>query len=460
MQNSFATYGMPSQAGLHGYGAYATHAPSRRSAWNIVILLTLFLVPVSLLPSTWGTFFHFPLLPYVWWTENALLIFAVIVLAAKFLTGAKIRTSTIRWLLIPMLLLGLWQTISLAWNDRERDLRLYSFVQSLLMVAAVLAGAMLASGLSWVERLRLARWLVVVLGGIVAVYVGLSVIFPGWRPSYDWVDPSSKGLSFIRLFGPLGTSTTLNFVLLPLLGVCVGMMFLPHAWKPVWGLAALFFSACIVLTGSRGGLMSFAAFCILLLPSLRIRSFVFLVPVSVILVCVVMLFGIPERFRDLQDRSRVDTYTTALRAWSVDPVTVVAGTGHGALYSKLHDDSVRYIYGEDRWYLLEEKTQFGYTLRNSHSAIVRSLAETGIVGFFLQGVTLLWIVGRLLLPRPGRRDRAMLFGRTVLAGCVAMIPYMAAEEFFISAYWVTLLWIMFVVIGAETVKEETPAFAA
>ena len=29
---------------------------------------------------------------------------------------------------------------------------------------------------------------------------------------------------------------------------------------------------------------------------------------------------------------------------------------------------------------------------------------------------------------------------------------MTAEEFFINAFWVTLLWTMFVVIGAETVK--------
>ena len=46
--------------------------------------------------------------------------------------------------------------------------------------------------------------------------------------------------------------------------------------------------------------------------------------------------------------------------------------------------------------------------------------------------------------------------RSVLAGCVAMVVYMAGEEFFITAFWVTVLWTMFVVIGAETVKEEAP----
>ncbi len=459
MHNSAAAYGVAYQSGIRQPAYPAFVVPTRHSARGVIVLLALFLLPVSLIPSTWGTFFHIPLLPYIWWTENVLLLFALLVIAYKFLTGSRICTSTFRWLVAPMMLLGLWQTVSLIWNQRDAGMRLYSFSQSLLMCAAVISATILASGMSTIERLRLARRLVWVVGGIMAVYMGLSLVFPNWRPSYDWVDPSSKGLSFIRMFGPLGTSTTLNFALLPLLGISVGMMFLPHTWKPVWALAALFFSSCIVLTGSRGGLVSFVAFCVLLLPAVRIRSMMFLVPISVIIAFVILLFGIPERFQNLQDRSRFDTYETALRAWSVNPQTMLFGTGHGALYSKLNDDSLRYINGEDRWYLLEDKTRFGYTLRNSHSTWMRSLSETGIIGFCLQSIPLFWMVARLLLPRPGARDRTVLFGRSVLAGCVAMIAYMAGEEFFITAFWVTILWVMFAVIGAESVKEEAPAFA-
>ena len=88
MQNTFATYTVPAATGWPGAGVQPTTYPQpRRSAWNIVVLLSLFLLPVSLIPSTWVTFYHFPLLPYVWWTENAVLIFAFIVLAAKFMTG-------------------------------------------------------------------------------------------------------------------------------------------------------------------------------------------------------------------------------------------------------------------------------------------------------------------------------------------------------------------------------------
>lgn len=457
--NNTAVYGAAYQSGMTQWAYPALTAPGRRSARSVIVLLSLFLLPVSLIPSTKGTFFHFPLLPHIWWTENLLLIFALLVLLYKFFTGSRIATSTFWFLLAPMLLLGLWQIASLTWNDRDANMRIYSLSQSLLMCAAVLSGTILASGMGTNERIRLARWLVLIVGGIVSVYAGLSVLFPGWRPSYDWVRSSTKGLGFIRMYGPLGTSTTLNFVLLPMLGICVGMLFLPRTWKPVWIAASLFFTGCIVLTGSRGGLISFAAFCVLLLPAVRIRSMMFLAPLSIILLFVVLLVGVPERFRSLEDRSRFETYATAVRAWSVDPQTVLFGTGHGGLYSKLHDDSLRYIHGETRWYLIEDKTQYGYTLRNSHSTFVRSLAETGVIGFCLQAIPLFWVTGRLLLPRPGRRDRTLLFGRAVLAGCVAMVVYMAAEEFFITAFWVTVLWTMFTVIAAETVKDETMAVA-
>ena len=51
--------------------------------------------------------------------EAAALLFAFAVVALKFLTGSRIRLSTRRWLLTPMLALTVWQIISLAWNDPD-----------------------------------------------------------------------------------------------------------------------------------------------------------------------------------------------------------------------------------------------------------------------------------------------------------------------------------------------------
>jgi len=61
---------------------------------------------------------------------------------------------------------------------------------------------------------------------------------------------------------------------------------------------------------------------------------------------------------------------------------------------------------------------------------------------------------RLLAPSFYRaRDRRNILGKAILAGAVAMIPYMALEEFFISAFWIVLLWTMYVVIGVEGIEE-------
>jgi len=358
------------------------------------------------------------------------------------------------WVLVPVLLLGGWQIVSITWNDRDADMRWYSLLQSLLMCAALTSGVLLASGLPFASRVRLARWVAMVVTAITAVYAGLSFVFPGWRPSASGMDIATQGLGFIRLFGPLGTATTLNFILTPILGLCVGMMFLPRTFKPFWAVMSLFIVVCILATGSRGGLVCFAALAFFLVVRVRLRSLLFLGPVILTLVIVVMLAGVPERFRHLEDQSRFATYATALRAWIAQSENVILGTGHGALYSKLHDDALRSFLNEDRWFLLDEETPFGYTLRNSHSALVRSLAETGPLGFLLQCAPLVWILGRLLLPRYGHVGHsATLFARSVLAGCAATIPYMALEEFFVSAFWIVTLWTMFVVIGAETAAD-------
>ncbi len=452
--SGYLSHDLPFPDGAHD--AAARVLTSRPSARGIMLLLNCFLLPVSLIPASWGSSFQIPPLPYLWWTDNVLLVFVALVMGFRLVFGsaARVSRSTKRWFLLPLFALGCWQLVSVAWNGRDGFMRWYSVAQTLLMGSAVLSGILLASGLALGERLRLARWLVVSVGGVVAVYVGLSVVFPTWRPSYDSVDLSTKGLGFIRVFGPLGTSTTLNFMLLPVLGVCVGMLFLPQTWKLIWGGISLFILACIVLTGSRGGLVSFAAFCVLLLLSLRLRSILYLAPVGVILASIILFTGVPDRFRNLEDRSRLQTYETAFRAWSAHPWNWAFGTGHGALYSKLHDDSLRHIQGRDRWFLLDQQTSFGYTLRNSHSTVFRSLAETGIIGFVLQCIPLVWLLSRLLLPRPGGREPRALFARSVLAGCTAMIAFMMAEEFFISAFWIVLLWTMFTVIGVESIERK------
>lgn len=429
---------------------------SASSPTMVVFLLAIFLLPVALWPASYGRFFRIPPLPPLWWSDNLLLPFLLLALAARSLgwIAPALNRSTWRWLLLPMGMLGFWQTISLVWNGRDGFMRSYSFVQSLLMCAAVAVAVALTSGLSRVARFRALRNASLMIMAIVLIYAMLSVAVPGWRPSAGSVDREAQGLGFIRIMGPLGTPVTLNFMLTPLLGVCVGMLFLPGTIKIFWMLAGLFIMACIVGTGSRGGLVSFAAFAVLLMLALRLRAFLVLIPVALIIGAIVLMVGVPERFRSLEDRARFETYSTALRASVSGPLTPVFGVGHGALYSKHHDDTVRGQLGRDHWYLLDDVTPYGYTLRNGHSALLRSLTETGLIGLLLCGAPLALILSRLLLFGAGQsRDPTLLFGRSILAGCAAVIPCMALDEFFVSAFWIVVIWTMFAVMGIETVEE-------
>ena len=95
-------------------------------------------------------------------------------------------------------------------------LRWYSLLQTIGMCAAVLGATFLCSGLSFPARVRIAAGLTILVAFVVFVYVGLSFIFPSLRPSHGLVDRSVEGLAFIRVFGPLGRSTTGRWLIVPL----------------------------------------------------------------------------------------------------------------------------------------------------------------------------------------------------------------------------------------------------
>lgn len=454
----FAARSLPSSARTQTSGSppLGSGEGAPRSGWIAAAFLSAFILPVSFVPSSRGLVFEIPALPTMWWTDNLLLLFALSVVPIRWLGGASRmpKRTTRRWFVWPLLLLGMWQVVSLAWNGRDATMRHYSFVQSLCMCAAVCSGVWLASGLPHATRLQLARGTTLLIAFVIAVYMGLSFVFPSWRPSAEWRDLTTPSLGFIRVYGPLGTATTLNFLLLPVLGFCVGMSFVPSLGRLIWMGLAVFFILAILATGSRGGVLGLSTFAVLIAAAIRVRAVLFLVPAGFFLAVLVALTGVPERFRDFEDRARFETYETAVRAFLDNPRNIVIGTGHGSLYSKLHDDSFRMMWQRNQFYLAEDQTPFGHTLRNSHSALLRTLTETGVIGSIMLATPLSWMMWRLLAPSFYRaRDRRNILGKAILAGAVAMIPYMALEEFFISAFWIVLLWTMYVVIGVEGIEE-------
>lgn len=428
---------------------------ARPSAATALAIAAFFVLPVALVPSERGGLVHLPWVPTVWWTNWLIVVFAVSII---FFRGIGVYTRPIprsTWLafLLPILLLGIWQAISISWNGHDGFAQAFSLFESVAMCSAVTAGVFVCSGLELRTRFRFCRGLTLLVSAVAAVYMGLSFVFPGWRPSASWLERTSDNLGFIRVFGPLGTATTLNFILLPALGVSLGCVFHRDWGRAFWGVVAAFLCLAILSTGSRGAIMSLGVFFILLLLALRVRAVLVILPAAFLLVGLVAFVGVPERLRNFEDQARTETYRTGFRAYSDNLGNIVVGTGHGALYSKLHDDSLRKLQRKSRWYLLAGETQYGYSLRNSHSAILRSLVETGPLGFLLLLFPLCWLTYRLVSARYHRpRIPGNLLASSTLAGCVAVIPYMALEDFF-SAYWPVAIWSMFAIIGAETAAD-------
>lgn len=416
-----------------------------------LILLLIFVLPVALIPSTRGTFVNLPFLPPLWWTVYALFVFSLCVFVWRGLVSSLAPDRrTMLHFLAPAALLAVWQCVSLAWNGQDMDLRRYSFIQTAGMMGALSTGALLCSGLPWSARLRVARGVTLMVVFVIAIYAGLSFFHPGLRPSEAWMDRTSEGLGFTRVFGPLGTATTLNFILLPSLGFSFGMAAGYALHRVTWTIVTVFLFLCILATGSRMGILGIACFALVTSLFERGLALKLLVPLGILIVFGIAVLGVPERFQSFQDESRATTYRTAMAAYRADVRHLALGTGHGAMYSKLHDDTMRKLYGRDRWYLLSHETPFGRSLRNSHSAIIRALVETGPIGLMLTMWPLVWVATRAwsssvrVVPRLER-----LHLRSMLAGCVATMPLMAVEEYFISAFWIVLLWTVFAVTAAE-----------
>ena len=341
-------------------GKVARQAVERPSRLGVLLVVAMFLLPVSLVPASRGELIYLPPFPTAWWTIYLMMGFGLAATTFRLLAyNRRLNRRTVSVFLLPFLLLGLWQMLSLFWNEQDNLIRKYSLLQALSMCAAVTAAVMLTSGMSFVRRMQIAGGLSVLVGGIVFVYAGLSFLFPSLRPSHAFMDRTSDTLGFIRVFGPLGKPTTLNFIMLPALGVSIGMMFLRGPMKLFWLLLSMFFLMCILGTGSRGGVLCLGTFGMLMLLFAGHRALFVLIPAAIALLALVATVGVPERFRSFEDNARVSTYETGWHAYTRDPGTVVLGRGHGALYTKLHDDTMRKMLGEDRWYLLDHRTEYG-----------------------------------------------------------------------------------------------------
>jgi len=429
----------------------------RPGPMTLVFLIAVFLFAKGLVPATKGFWISLPFGFHLRSGMALILVFAGIVLLGKTIGifSYHVSKDTNRRFLLPILLLGLLQMISMGWSSQDGIHRGYSFLQTIFMILPVVISVVMISGLSYSSRMKVVSGSALIIIFILCVYLGMSFLFPGLRPSSAWLDRIAPGLGFIRVFGPLGASTSLNFVMFPVLGFSVGQLFVPSRSKILWGSIAAILLMCIIGTGSRGAILCLGAFIMLALVTLgAIKALKFLIPAMFAFGVIILIKGVPERFLEFQDSARFETYRTGFRVLTSSPRNFFFGVGHGGLYSLLHDNTMRSLRGLGFAHMATKETEFGFTLTNSHSTILQPLFENGVIGFLLLMIPLFWIVTRLF----GRhyrkhRDPVTLQARMTLAGCTASMVLMLTSVFFFHASWLVFIWSIFAIAGVETVSE-------
>ncbi len=425
-----------------------------RQGTGSFIILSLFLGLKALMPGVYDTW-QWVLGVQLHRSQIVLILMTVVVLAYRIIGGRSnyYAKSTRKYFLYPLLALGFLEMLSLAWSASEykRQMLMYA----VYMLCALISSVLLVSGLGSAQRRRFMNNVTLFLAFILFVYVGLSFFFPSLRASSQFYQTIAVGLGWARVHGPLVASSTMGFLVLPVAAYCFGAAMGAGRWKFLWLLLAVYFLLVVLLSGSRAGLLGGLFFVALLVMSQRVRILWTLIPIISITVIAIMIWGIPERFRNMEDSDRVESYKTGIRAFSSNPSAYLFGQGHGDFY-RLSGDIKRRGFsrlGKDRGEY-SRMTNYGFTLERSHSTYIKTLVETGIVGLLLVTTPLIWIFWRCFSKRyRGIMNPEMTQARITLLGVIATFPLMALDHYIIQNFWILFVWSMYAVSAAEAIQE-------
>ncbi|MGA4670827.1 O-antigen ligase family protein [Propionibacteriaceae bacterium Y1923] len=258
-----------------------------------------------------------------------------------------------------------------------------------------------------------------------------------------------------RLATGMGGSATIHLVFL----LCVGL-FLGAAWqghRPRWSLVGAAAAAgCLLLTGSRSGLLSLAVLVVLVLVWLGRRLSIRLAAAAlagVVLVGAAVIAFVPaaRHLVVFGDELRGTNLATAWRVFTSDPVTTVFGFGSGRLWPWYAFDA-RYWAVPWRG---QVHTSVGDVLTNPHSVLLGVGVELGIVGLLLLGVLVAVLLVRLVQGWRQRSDQG--FGSfadgltlALVAGLVAWtFDFYLFKNFAVSYWWWACFTAVFVVAPAR-----------
>lgn len=253
-----------------------------------------------------------------------------------------------------------------------------------------------------------------------------------------------------RLATGMGGSATIHLVFL----LCVGL-FLGAAWQDHrrrWSLVGTAAAAiCLLLTGSRSGLLCLAVLAVLVLlwlgrrisPRLAAAALGALLAVTALLIALVPA---AHRLLFFNDELRTTNLATAWHVFTSDPITTIFGVGSGRLWPWYAFDA---RYWTVPWRGQVSSTE-GTVLTNPHSVLLGVGVELGLVGLALLGVLVAVVLvrlGRGWRHRPERGYGTLADGLvlTLVAGFVAWVfDFYLFKNFAVSFWW----WACFTAVFA------------
>jgi len=206
-------------------------------------------------------------------------------------------------------------------------------------------------------------------------------------------------VGYRRLYGPLGHSTGLGLILIPMSGYFLFRLESGSKWRYL-----LFWGACVtltVLTGSRTAVFGQAILLVFFMATRYFALFLALLLAGFIATIVLgnyTTLSLPAKLDPLKvktyiDVRRIEALRTSLNAWLSSPLSIF----FGARYSEL-------VIPTQKWYLSAAGLmthgdlwcKYGFLPGGTHSILNWVLSSWGIVGLILRCSFVYVFVGRLL----------------------------------------------------------------
>lgn len=338
-----------------------------------------------------------------------------------------------------LMLLVVYSSVSVSWSgaaprDVAASLWTLTVTGSILMIAyAAIEGKSTRAANVFLWKLTL------FLAVVAAIYFAESFVGLGLRSDAGRsIGVREFGVQRVR--GPLWTSTTIQFALVPILGVVFGLLLEKRA-KAVTVLFVLVAALAAILgSGSRSAVLSLLLFVVLaiaLVNTMKARLTIILVTVTVALIAAAIVFhqAQSDRLVSLEDSYRTITHETTFEILKQRSIAeLVVGSGYGSLWPwylrDIDDTESRPVVGMD-------STPWGRLLYHPHSLFLMLVAEIGMIGLLLGACLIRPAVDVLV------RYRSVPGIRLLACAVIATFPALFVNLMIFKNWGVSLVWIIF-----------------